>query len=142
MKKRNGRKRVTGLVDVFAYTLLLISAMVGFIELNRVGIVLFWILIGFETSLMFLSWVLILVSPTYLRAAVGLHVVGKAGSLRVANNMIFLIFKVPIVILLTYLNNFYAALFVIASMFFEEHRAILMEKSIQKINLKANSVKK
>jgi hypothetical protein len=142
MKKGNDIKKkrlIVGLIDIIACILLLTSAMIGFIGINRVGIVSFWILIGSETLLVFVSWFLLLISPTYLRAIIGLKVIHNMGSLRSTNNIIFLIFKPPIVLLLAYLNNFCAAFFIIASMFFEEHMVVLMEKSIKKLIIRQYS---
>jgi len=138
-KKQENKIVVNGITDIFTCSILLMAIVTGFLGGIVIGKIIFWILVSIEVFLLGVNWVTILLCSTKLKVEYAISVMTKVGTLRTSNNLISLIFKIPIVIGLTYLSKFTGALFIISTLFFEEHRILLIENAIIKY---ARNIKK
>lgn len=130
MKKRKMTlQERKGLNDIIIYTGVMALIVVGFIMDFQFAKIVFWGLIGLEAGLLGLNWILVIVAPHFIRAEIGAKTLERIGMLRTTNYAVNMIFKIPMILALTYLSQCYAAVVLVSTIFFEEHRIVLIEKS-------------
>lgn len=132
--KKNNKMVIKGYFDIITYSILIIFVLIGFVAGYKFAKVCFWIMAGTEVSLLMLNWILIILAPDIMRLEIGLDMLKKIGTLRTSNHIVTLIFKVPIILTLIFLSGLNAALALILTIFFEEHRILLIEREF--FNLK------
>jgi len=130
MKQKSANIEILkGYSDIFAYTCLLVLALFGFVADLHISRIAFFILLGMETFLLALNWILIVLAPVFLKVEIGTNTIKRVGMLRTSNHIVTLIFKVPMTLALAYLTQPIPALLLISTLFFEEHRVMLIERA-------------
>jgi len=116
--------------DIILYVSIIILIIVGFVMGFQLAKIAFWGLVGVEAILLGLNWIMIIFAPHMVRAEIGAETIKRIGMLRTTNYAINMIFKIPMILGLIMLSQFFAALTLISTIFFEEHRVVLIEKSL------------
>ena len=141
-KKLESKIATNGVSDIIMCTILLMAIMSGFLCGIGAGRIIFWVIMSIEVLLLGSNWVLIMLSSNKSKVEIGVRMLSKARTLRTTYILVSLIFKVPMVIGLTYLFQFTGALFVLLTIFFEEHRVQLVKRAFVNILINAKNINK